>query len=518
MTTPMGRTVRVIRDNQGRVVSVQSGTFAPQILAYDSRGRLSTVTSGSAPSTRQMVLAYDPHDRVSVITNPASQSRGLGYDADNHNTSEARADGAVILSTFDLAGTLMSFAPPGRPVHEFGYTVAGDEALYSRPSVNGEPSSTTFAYNLDRDTTRITRPDGGDVLFGYDGAGRMATATFARGEPGEGVETVTLSYGAADGHLTSVSTGSGQIDAYGYDGPLLLSETASGLIAGVVARSYDSDFNVVSESVNGTDVVPFAYDGDGLLVLAGGLTLARDPVDASVTSTNLGAVPDARLFNEFGELVDYQAGFGGSPMISVHSNLDSLGRVAESIESIGGVTTIYNYSYDLGGRLSQVTKDGAIAVTYGYSSNGNRLSRTTSTETRSGTYDARDRLLAYGTYSYEYGANGALAAKTQTSSGDVTRYGYDGMQRLRRVELPGGATIEYVMDGLGRRIGKKVNGTIVKGWLYRDGSSPIAELDGSGAVVSRFVYGERPTTPEFLVRGGRTLLSSRIASGRRVSS
>jgi len=35
----------------------------------------------------------------------------------------------------------------------------------------------------------------------------------------------------------------------------------------------------------------------------------------------------------------------------------------------------------------------------------------------------------------------------------------------------------YVIDGRNRRIGKKVNGTLVQGFLYKDQLNPIAELD-----------------------------------------
>jgi len=59
-----------------------------------------------------------------------------------------------------------------------------------------------------------------------------------------------------------------------------------------------------------------------------------------------------------------------------------------------------------------------------------------------------------------------------------------------------------VVDGRGRRVGKKVDGTPVKGWLYADQLRIVAELDGVGAVISRFVYGSKGNVPEYMVRGG----------------
>lgn len=43
-----------------------------------------------------------------------------------------------------------------------------------------------------------------------------------------------------------------------------------------------------------------------------------------------------------------------------------------------------------------------------------------------------------------------------------------------------------------------------KGWLYEDQLRPVAELDGSGAVVSRFVYATRVNVPDYMVKGGVT--------------
>ncbi|MFN2443291.1 MAG: RHS repeat protein, partial [Thermoanaerobaculia bacterium] len=64
--------------------------------------------------------------------------------------------------------------------------------------------------------------------------------------------------------------------------------------------------------------------------------------------------------------------------------------------------------------------------------------------------------------------------------------------------------IEYVIDGQNRRVGKKVNGLLERAWLYTDQLNPIAELDGAGNVVSRFVYGARTNVPDYMIRGGVT--------------
>ena len=59
-------------------------------------------------------------------------------------------------------------------------------------------------------------------------------------------------------------------------------------------------------------------------------------------------------------------------------------------------------------------------------------------------------------------------------------------------------------DGLNRRVGKKVNGTLTEGFLYDGQLRPVAWLNGSGAVYATFVYGLHVNVPEYMVVGSTT--------------
>jgi YD repeat-containing protein len=121
-------------------------------------------------------------------------------------------------------------------------------------------------------------------------------------------------------------------------------------------------------------------------------------------------------------------------------------------------------------------------VTSIYNPNSNRL--TGPTGATSYTYDAQDRLPTAGGNTYTYTVNGELATRTHTS----TTYTYDALGNLLHVELPSGDQIDYLVDGENRRIGKKVNGVLVQGFLYESQLEPVAELDSNGNLVARFVY------------------------------
>jgi len=241
-----------------------------------------------------------------------------------------------------------------------------------------------------------------------------------------------------------------------------------------------------------------------LVVTAGDLTLQRSPQTGFVVGTQLGGISDAWEYNSFGELATYSVLSSGSSLYDVQYSYDKAGRIVQKTEIVDGATTLYAYSYDTAGRLYEVRnkKDDALISQYTYDTNGNRLNYYDGISTLTGIYDAQDRLLKYGNADYTYTANGELLSKT--ISEQTTTYQYDVLGNLLSVALPGGPTIQYVVDGMNRRVGKRVNGTPVKGFLYRNQLNPVAELDGANNIVSRFVYASRVNVPDYMIKSDGT--------------
>jgi RHS repeat-associated protein len=417
----------------------------------------------------------------------------------------------VIQTTYDANGNVASITPPSRPAHSFDYTPIDLESSYTPPDLGIGTVATTYTYNADRQLTQITRPDGQGVTMSYEPTtGRLSTLTEPRG-------VTTFTYTPTTGQVASITVPDGGTLSYTYDGSLLTGSTWTGPIAGSVTRTYDTDFRVATESINGGNSVTFTYDPDSLLTGAGALTLARHAQHCLLTGTTLGNVTDTYTYSPFGELATYQANSSGSPLLDIQYTRDALGRITQKVETIGGTTTTTVYGYDTAGRLTDVTVDGTLTAHYDYDNNGNRLGVTRpGTGTVSGTYDAQDRLTTYGAVTYSYSANGDLL--TATSGSDTTTYSYDVFGNLTAVTLPNGTQIEYVIDGQNRRIGKKVNGTLARGFLYGNQLRPIAEVDGTGTVIGRFVYGTKINVPEYMIKGATTyrLLTDRLGSVRLV--
>jgi RHS repeat-associated protein len=342
-------------------------------------------------------------------------------------------------------------------------------------------------------------------------------------------EAGCTSTGCAPGKLASIAGPGAETLSFTYDGQLQKSTTWNGLVNGSVSWTYDTDFRKATETVQaGTTsaTAAFGYDADSLLTCAspttcpsgtGALTINRSPQNALLVGTSLGSVTDAYTYNAYGELATYSAQFGSTPLYSVTYDSttaprDGLGRVVQKTETLQGTTHVFGYTYDVQGRLTDVTRDGTAIEHYGYDSNGNRTTATVNGTTVNPTYDDQDRLLTYGDATFTYTANGEMRTKTDASG--TTTYTYDAVGSLIAVSLPDGRLIEYVTDGKGRRIGKLVNGVLVKQWLYRDQLKPVAELDGSGNIIAEFIYGTKANVPDLVIRGGNTyrIVSDQLGS------
>jgi RHS repeat-associated protein len=510
-TSAAGRTSTMRFDSLGRLAQTQTPGLTPVQFGYDARGRLATTAQG----TRVYTYSYDTQGNLAAFTDPLARTTSFTHDADGRVTAETLSGNRQVGFVYDANGNVHSLTPPGRPAYTFTYDAMNRMRSFTAPDAGHGPATTGYTYTRDGQPAGVTRPDGSTIAYGYDGAGRLSTASIARG-------TTTFTYNAQTGNVASITAPDGGRLAYGYDGSLLTDITATGAVPGTVHQTYDDNFRVIAQSVDAGAPVAYQYDADGLLTGAGPMTLRYDAHNGLFTGSTLGPLHDAVTYDAFGDVTSYIAMTGTTALYAAQYTPDVLGRIAQRSETIGGATHTYAYSYDAAGRLVGVTQDNATTTTYSYDANGNRLSATgviSTTGTVQGTYDAQDRLTQYGVTTYSYNAAGDLVSKTDTAAHQTTGYVYDALGNLTAVTLPGGKLISYLIDGNNRRIGKKINGVLAQGFLYgANPLSPIAELDGSGNVVSRFIYASNGVVPDYLIRGGATyrIIADRLGSPRLV--
>ena len=363
-TTAAGRQTVLSLDGLGRVVQISAPGVPPVVLHYDSRGRNDTITQG----TRVTTLAYDAAGFLHSVLDPAQHTSLFAYDLAGRPTAETQPDSSVIGMSYDAAGNTTSVTPPGRPAHVFAFTSGDLESDYTPPDV-GQPRTTHTDYNLDRQVSNVSRPDGDAITPTYDPAkGRLTALTTSRG-------TTSYGYSPSTGQLSSITTPDGVGLAYGYDGALLQDITWSGPVSGNVHKTYDASFRLASESVTGGQSINFGYDNDDLLTSAGAMTITRDPATGFVTASDLGAIHETYSYDAYGAEQTHVVTANGTTLYSVDYGVrDALGRIVNKTESIQGVTDTYGYTYHANGRLTDVTKNGVATSHYEYDPTATALS------------------------------------------------------------------------------------------------------------------------------------------------
>ncbi len=553
---PRGELYQYAYDEMGRVVREENGLGFVTTYAYDDRGNLIQEIEGDTPASRQRLTTYtyNPHDQLLqmttladgiayeisnaydinrqlattgdnqdrttiyqyddadqliAVTDSLGQTTTYSYTVSGELAGQVYPDGRIVSFNYDERSNLTGITPPGQPQHQFTYTARDQVENYTPPDIGIGDTNTTYEYNALQQVTLETRPDGQQIETKYDAWQRVHSVSFSRG-------VLTYGYDPNTSQLTSITAPGNIVTTYGYDDETLSDMTWSGPVAGSVAMSYDDYYRIIEETVNGGNPITFGYSDDHLLTQVGDMNLDRLPTTGLLSGSTLGTVSDSWIYNAYGEVAAYSAVESDSTLFDVSYSYDDLRRIEFLNETVNGVVYDYEYDYDPSGRLITVKEDGATIQSYGYDDNGNRTSFTDSNGSLTGTYDEQDRLLQYGNNSYTYTANGELSSKT--TGADITLYNYDEFSNLMSVTLPDGTDITYLVDGENRRLGKEVNGTLVQGFLYQDGLNPIAELDGSGSVVSRFVYGTRAHVPDYMIKGGITyrIIADHLGSVRLV--
>lgn len=323
-----------------------------------------------------------------------------------------------------------------------------------------------------------------------------------------------FTYRPDTGQIDTIANAAGTL-SFGYRGSL--NETMSwsyGLTSGTVTGHHDELYRLDDISVDGFASIPYIYNADGQLTSFGDIGPVTYNGTTGLTESAIqGNLVDNWDYNSFAELDHYDIDYNSNELFGYDLVMDDLGRIESSNEIIAGIDSDYSYLYDLSDRLEEVHKDGILVEKYSYDSNGNRTKLQTPTGPILGSYDAQDRITAYGATSYTYTNAGALATKT-TPTG-TTAYEYGTLGALRAVTLEEGTQIDYIIDVGGRRVGKRVNGVFERGWIYKDHLNPVAEFDSSGVITSFFVYGFWPHIPDYIVRSDGSKL--RIISDRRGS-
>jgi RHS repeat-associated protein len=489
------------RNADDKVLSTEEGTVADP-------------SSASLTASTRTDLTYDSH------RNPSSQAVSAGgttysllhrsFDDSGRLECVARRMNPAAFSSFPGACTpgAEGIAGPDRVTRNV-YNAAGQLLTVQRAYGTGlQQNYVTYTYTPNGKRASATDANGNRAEMRYDGHDRQNRWVFpSKTSAGSVNESDYESYTFdANGNRLSMRKRDGQTLAYQYDGLNRVTfKSVPGSASGAAGYSVYYGYDVQSlqlfarfGSASGAGITN-SYDGFGRLLSStnnmGGVSRSlTSNYDAGNRRTRL-TFPDSHYFR-----YDY----------------DSAGRLTAILEN--GGTTVANFSYDSLGRLSDAWLGGAATsdeydaisrlstltnnlagtaadqtLTFGYNPASQIVTRTESNDAyANATPDATRIYNANGLNQYTTVAG---AAHTYDSNGNLTSDGattfvYDSENRLVSSNA-GQNTLTY--DPLGRLFQiSAASGTTQ--FLY-DGDSLVAEYNGSGALLRRYVHGSGADEP-----------------------
>jgi RHS repeat-associated protein len=476
---PAGRATVQTYDTAGRMVS-QTAPGQPNLaFAYNDQGRIASSTSGSGAAVAKTTFTYST-DGTQTITRPDGAVEHVTTDAVGQIVSWTAADGATTLAAYDALGRLVRVAAAGQPSTTIGFSAAGRQTGFLPPTIGADGSYETRTYDKDGNLTAIVGPGDRSIAYTYDAMGRITGWAFDQGSS-------TAAYDPKTGLVVKTTAPGGIDTGFIYAGQTPVARSVSGPVSGTVTVTLDAQGRFATESVGSSPSIGFAYDATGFLTTVGDVSLHRDPTSGAVSQASLGVVQTTREYDAQGRPSRIATSVNGSAALEVRYTYDLRGRIVSSTETrAGGTATTTTYAYDTSGRLAGVAVGGTTVESDTYDAAGNRVTVKTPSGTVAAAYDDRNRLTSWGAAQYTFRSDGQLSSVT--SAGSTAAYTFNAFGDLTAVTLPGGRRVEYLVDAGGARVGKKVDGQLVAGYLYGPDGKLAAQTDATGAVVARFGY------------------------------
>jgi RHS repeat-associated protein len=430
------------------------------VYTYTPTKSLDTVTDPQGNVTNN---DYDALDRLAMVTDAAGRRTRTFYFADGKMRKILRGyqftaadsnEACSVPGTDQQCYAQYSYAPSGQNAASFNGEV------YSIADANG--NATNYTFDIHDRPLRTTFPGGTYEEHLYDSGGNLDTLRNRAGE------IVDYSYDALNRVVSKVHASFPAV-SHGYD--LLSRQT------------------VLNQT--GGQAVSYVFDKAGRLssTTAGGRTTGYQ-FDATGNRTRL-TWPDGfyvQYTYDAANRMD-QVFENGGPLLADYS-YDTLSRRKDLARGNGDTTS---YGYEPDNDLSGIVHGGLPgAPTFSFTRNGAHqlLTSTVSDATLSWTPTASSNVAYVPNTLNQYASVGGTAftydLKGNLTADGASTYAYDAENRLTQAARVG-VTTTYAYDGLGRRISKNVGSTITQYLL--DGDEEIAEYNGSGSLLRRFVYG-----------------------------
>ena len=479
-------TTRFAYDKAGNLVTITDNQGRSTQIEYDLMNRETKRTERDGSVTRQF---YNTDGQLVKIIRPNEYARagenGKGvqytYDAQGNVLTAVRADGTIQESNtydaegnlihtqdgmgngadmeYDLGGRRTKISTRGKASQQYEYDAFGNITGIT----DGTGNRTAYILDSWGRIVEIRQADGNSEYYSYDYAGNITSAT-----DGEG-NTTTYEYSGIN-QLSVMTDPTGAQEVYHYDAQerLCRKTDRNGTETNYAYNIYDNLTERRAVKTDGTELADrYEYTPEGLL---------RSAISQGM---RYGYTYDA-----LGRLTEKKA--SGRTLLSFQYDLN--GNLIRQTDVSGKVT---EYHYDLTDNIREVWDNGTKIAEYEYNADGTKKHVKNGSLYTEYAYDADRNLTGLKTLlgaetivdnRYTYDGNGDRLEKYQKHG--TTRYGYDSMRRLAKVEYPN-ATEELFYDKAGNRTRRLYNGAEE---LYQYDRRNRLTAHTKGGVTSQYEY------------------------------
>ena len=434
---------------------------APHILSDDAD---STLTDGNGNVT---TIKTDNFGAITQSTDNCCLGRitEIERDGDGLPTKVTRANGAVILMTYDERGNLLTL---------------NNQAI---------GATTTFTYDtVFNQVTSITDPNGNTTTINYDATGNPIEIVDAQGN------TSTQTFNSK-GQLTSVTDALGNTATFTFnaDGNL---ETIIDPLLNVTTLTTDSAGNVITATDANGNITQFAYDALNKLIQVtdanNNITIYNyDSNGNRIQITDANANITTFVYDSMDRLIMNTDPLGNSDTLAYDGNGNIITTTNRNAQTI-------NLQYDSLNQLIKKTLPGNLITSFNYDLVGNLTSITDPDSNLTFSYDGADRLLSAATtgspnqpevtIGYVYDSNGNRITMTDSLTG-ITNYVYDDLNRVTNITNPANQSVSFSYDVLNRRSVTTLPNGVTKEFTY-DANNRVTSLQHKLGVttISGFSY------------------------------
>ena len=485
-TCGIDNTTQFSYDKAGNLISIIDNQGRSTQITYDLMNREIKRTERDGSVTRQF---YDSDGQLIKVIRPKEYARagenGKGvqytYDAQGRVLTVIRADGIIQESnTYDIEGNLihtqdaigngidMEYDLGGRRTKIATKGKASQRYLYDAFGnitgiTDGEGNHTKYILDKWGRIVEIRQSDGNSEYYSYDFAGNITCAIDAAGN------TTTYEYSGIN-QLTVMTDPTGEQEHYHYDEQdrLCRKIDRNGTKTTYAYNIYGNLTERRARKTDGTELSEcYEYTLEGFL--------------KSAISQGMHY---SYAYDTMGRLTEKKA--SGRRLLSFQYDLN--GNLTHQTDVTGKRT---EYHYDLADNIREVWDNGKKIAEYEYNADNTIKYLKNGSLYTEYAYDADRNLIGLKTLlgtdtivdnRYIYNGNGDRLEKYQKCG--TTKYSYDNMRRLAKVEYPN-ATEELFYDKAGNRTKRLYNGTEE---LYQYDKRNRLTAHTKGSVTSQYEY------------------------------